>query len=83
MIILRFMKAPGLAGLCDITMLDREPAAVAVSWMVPVCQALQSGGIQAAYTRDSDIKANQEYFFDSDELVTLVYQLIGVQILYN
>ncbi len=61
------------------TMLDQEPAAGAVSWMVPVCQALQSGGIQAAYACYAEIKDSQEYFFDSGELVTLVYQLIGVQ----
>lgn len=59
------------------TMLDREPVVGAVSWMIPVCRALRSGGIQAAYTCYSEIQDSQEYFFDGDELVTLVYQLIG------
>jgi predicted Zn-dependent protease len=47
--------------------------------MVPVCQALQAGGIEAAFHYYTEIKDNQEYFFDGDELVSLVYQLIGVQ----
>lgn len=60
------------------TMLDREPVPGAVSWMVPACQALVSGGIGAAYTCYSEIKDSQEYIFDQDDLVTLVYQLISL-----
>jgi CubicO group peptidase (beta-lactamase class C family) len=61
-------------------MLDREPLVNTVSWMVPISQALQEGGINAAYARYAELKnSNQdEYFFDEDELVNLVYQLVGV-----
>ena len=62
-------------------MLGREPWANTVSWMLPISQALQEGGIQAAYARYAELKnSNQdEYFFDEDELVTLVYQLVGAK----
>ncbi len=46
--------------------------------MVPVCRALQVGGIQAAYAAYSGLKDNQEYFYDGDELVTVVYQMMSV-----
>jgi hypothetical protein len=58
-------------------LLDREPAAGTVSWMIPVCRALQAGGIQAAYACYSEIKESREYVIDGDDLATLVYQLIG------
>jgi hypothetical protein len=45
------------------TMLDQEPLANMVSWMVPISQALQAGGIQAAYDRYSELKDR-----DSQEL---------------
>jgi hypothetical protein len=60
-------------------LLDRDPVAGPVSWMVPVCHALQSGGIDAAYACYPEVKNNPEYFLDNDELISLVYQLIGVK----
>ncbi len=62
-------------------MLDHEPQAGAVSWMVPVCQALQEGGIRAAYARYAKLKASspQEYVFDEDDLVSLTYQLVSAK----
>lgn len=61
-------------------MLEREPVVNTVSWMVPISQALQEGGIQAAYARYDEIKNNatEEYFFDEDELVDLVFQFMSV-----
>ena len=62
-------------------MLDREPQVDTVSWMVPISQALQEGGIRAAYARYAELKdsPDQEYFFDEDELVNLTYQLVSVK----
>mgnify|MGYP001079684924 FL=1 len=60
-------------------MLGCEPFAGSVSWMIPICQALQEGGIQEAYARYAQIKDSPDYFFDTDELVTLVYQLMAVR----
>ena len=62
-------------------MLDYEPQVGTVSWMVPINQALQAGGIQAAYARYEELKGSQtqEYFFHEDELVTLMYQLRSVK----
>jgi tetratricopeptide (TPR) repeat protein len=62
-------------------MLDYEPQAGTVSWMVPINQALQAGGIQAAYARYEELKGSQtqEYFIQEDELVTLMYQLRAVK----
>lgn len=60
-------------------MLEREPEIGAISWTVPVCKALQFGGIREAYTCYAGIKDSHEYYFDNDGLVTLVYQLISVK----
>ncbi|MBN1935038.1 MAG: beta-lactamase family protein [Anaerolineae bacterium] len=62
-------------------MLDRKPQAGTVSWMVPISQALQKGGIQAAYARYAELKASgtQETDFDADDLVNLVIQLLCVK----
>jgi CubicO group peptidase (beta-lactamase class C family) len=60
-------------------MLEREPQEIAVSWMVPVCAALQKGGIQAAYACYAEIKNCQEYYFDANELVSLTFQLLAVK----
>ena len=60
-------------------MLDRQPEAGAVSWMIPIGHALQAGGIQAAYARYAEIKDDPAYFFDAYELVCLVYQLMSVK----
>jgi CubicO group peptidase (beta-lactamase class C family) len=60
-------------------MLDMEPAVGPVSWMVPISQAFEKGGLQAAYIRYDEIKDSPEYFFDGDELVNLAIQLCSVQ----
>jgi CubicO group peptidase (beta-lactamase class C family) len=63
------------------TILEQEPQAGSVSWMVPISQALKEGGIHAAYARYTELKDNpaHEYFFDEDELVNLMYQLRSVK----
>jgi len=60
-------------------LLGQQPEVGAVSWMIPIGQALQEGGIQAAYTRYTEIKENPGYFLQEYELVTLVYQLMAVK----
>lgn len=59
------------------TLLGCKPQAGAVSWMVPISQALVEGGIQAAYARYEGIKASDgdEYSFDEEDMIGLVYQL--------
>lgn len=58
-------------------MLDREPQAGLLSWMIPLGQALQAGGIAAAHDCYSEIKSRggKGYLFDAYELVPLVYQI--------
>jgi CubicO group peptidase (beta-lactamase class C family) len=60
-------------------LLGHQPEVGAVSWMIPIGQALQEGGIQAAYTRYAEIKDDHGYFLQEYELVTLVYQLMSVK----
>jgi tetratricopeptide (TPR) repeat protein len=60
-------------------MLGKQPEAGTVSWMIPIGQALQEGGIQAAYARYAEIKDDPGYFFDEYELLSLVYQLMSVK----
>ncbi len=62
------------------TMLELEPQAGRLSWMVPVCQALQTGGIQAAYACFVELKSrgSDEFSFDDYDLICLTYQLFGV-----
>ena len=59
------------------SMLDREPQAGTVSWMVPISQALREGGIQAAYQRYRELKESNsgEYAFEDDDLANLSIQL--------
>ena len=59
-------------------MLGLEPQPGAVSWMVPLCKALQTGGIQAAYACYEEIKDDPYYFKDDYELISLVYQMMSV-----
>jgi CubicO group peptidase (beta-lactamase class C family) len=59
--------------------LGLEPQAGTVSWMVPICQALQEGGIRAAYARYAEIKDSGEYELDADDLFNLTYQLMSVK----
>jgi CubicO group peptidase (beta-lactamase class C family) len=59
-------------------MLDRQPQVGPLSWMLPINQALQAGGIQAAYDFQAEIVENHEaYIYDSYELEPLVYQLLS------
>jgi CubicO group peptidase (beta-lactamase class C family) len=62
-------------------LLDREPAVDTVSWMVPINQALQEGGIRAAYARYAEIKdsSTNAYSFDENELLILATQLLSVK----
>jgi CubicO group peptidase (beta-lactamase class C family) len=61
------------------TMLELEPQPGTVSWMIPVARALHIGGIRAAYACYEEILKLPDYFFDADELITLVYQLLSVK----
>ncbi|TFG71545.1 MAG: tetratricopeptide repeat protein [Anaerolineales bacterium] len=62
------------------TMLEQEPQAGKVMWMVPISQALHAGGIQSAYACYDELKRSggEEYVIDDYELIGLVYQLMGV-----
>jgi CubicO group peptidase (beta-lactamase class C family) len=62
-------------------MLDRPPLVGTVSWMIPITLALSEGGIQAAYDRCAVLKQSRrdEFVFDEDDLVNLVYQLMSVK----
>jgi len=62
-------------------MLDREPRAGAVSWAVPISQALVKGGIEAAYARYAALKesGSDEYYLDEDGLITLALHLMMVE----
>jgi len=59
-------------------MLEKEPIVNTVSWMIPICESLHNGGISAAQARYEALKDDPGYFFDADELITLVYQLMSV-----
>lgn len=59
--------------------LGKEPQPGAVSWMIPVAKALQTGGIQAAYACYDEIKHNPDYLIDADELFSLFYQLMSTK----
>jgi CubicO group peptidase (beta-lactamase class C family) len=61
------------------TMLDLEPQAGSISWMIPITQALQAGGMQAALACYENLKERvaQDYIFNDYELLNLVYGLEG------
>jgi len=61
------------------TLLGLEPQRGPVSWMIPIAQALHSGGIQAAYACYADILNQPDYFVDQYDLITLSYQLMAVK----
>lgn len=61
------------------TMLELESKPGDVSWMIPIARALHTGGIHAAYACYEEILNHADYFFDADELITLVYQLLSVK----
>jgi CubicO group peptidase (beta-lactamase class C family) len=58
-----------------------EPQPGTVSWMVPVGKAIQEGGIEAAYRwyERSCKDGSQEYVLEEYDLVSLVYQLMGLE----
>ena len=60
-------------------MLDREPQAGLVSWMIPISRALQAGGVQAASNCCAEIleSGGEGYLFDAYELIPLVYQIVS------
>lgn len=59
--------------------LDPQPGTV--SWMVAVGKAIQEGGIEAAYAwYDKFCKdGSHEYALEEYDLISLVYQLVGLQ----
>jgi len=63
-------------------LLDKEPQPgpepAPVAWMIPIAQALQSGGIQAAYACYESIKGSPDYSVDPGDLIPLAYQLMAV-----
>lgn len=61
------------------TLVGNEPQPGRVSWMVPIAQALHSGGIRAAYTRYEEIKSHPGYAIDAGDLVSLYYQLMSLK----
>lgn len=50
-----------------------------VSWMIPIAQALETGGARAAYARYKEIKDDPIYLIDVGELIPLYYQLMSVK----
>ncbi|MBN2149523.1 MAG: beta-lactamase family protein [Anaerolineales bacterium] len=60
-------------------MLGQEPQPGTLSWMVPIAQALHTGGIAAAYARYEQIKGSEDYYFDVYELTPLYYQLMSLK----
>ena len=60
-------------------LLGKEPIVNSVSWMVPISQALQAGGVRAAAARYAEIKDDPDYFFDPDELLNLAYQVMCIK----
>ncbi|MRR32251.1 tetratricopeptide repeat protein, partial [bacterium] len=63
------------------TMLDKEPIVDTVSWMIPITRALNEGGLSAAWDCYEQLKQSStgEYYFDPDDLVNLVYQMMSVK----
>ena len=59
-------------------LLDLEPKTGKVSWMIPIARALQTGGIQAAYSSYEKLKNEPDYFIDEYDLITLAYQLLSI-----
>jgi CubicO group peptidase (beta-lactamase class C family) len=58
-------------------LLGKEPQPGRVSWMIPIAQALQTGGVRAAYARYEAIKDSPDYFIEVGELIPLYYQLMN------
>jgi CubicO group peptidase (beta-lactamase class C family) len=62
-------------------LLDQEPAPGGVSWMIPISQVLQKGGIQDAYDCYDQLKASgsESIVIDDYGLLILVYQLVSAK----
>jgi CubicO group peptidase (beta-lactamase class C family) len=71
-----FARSKIIRAVAD-TMLEQKPQVGAVSWIVPVSQAMAGGGIEAAYDCYERLisSAIQEYYFDEDDLINMVFQL--------
>lgn len=61
------------------TLHGREPQPGRVSWMAPIAQALQTGGVRAAYACYEEIKDNPDYFIEVGELIPIYYQLMNLK----
>jgi CubicO group peptidase (beta-lactamase class C family) len=61
------------------TAIEQEPRVGTISLAIPICEAIQAGGIRQAYTRYEELKDCQDYFFNQDEMIPLVYQLMSVK----
>ena len=61
------------------SMLGKKPHPGKVSWMVPIAQALHTGGVQAAYACYAEIKDNPDYQIEAGELIPLYYQLMSLK----
>jgi CubicO group peptidase (beta-lactamase class C family) len=59
------------------TLFGEEPQAGTVSWMIPIAEALDEGGIGAAYKRYGEIRDDPDVYFDEFELTQLYYQLMS------
>jgi CubicO group peptidase (beta-lactamase class C family) len=71
-----FARARIIRAVVD-TMLEQKPRVEAVSWIIPVSQAMANGGIEAAYDCYERLTAsdNQDYYFDEDDLINMVFQM--------
>jgi CubicO group peptidase (beta-lactamase class C family) len=57
------------------TMFGKEPQCGTLSWMIPIAEELEKGGIRAAYDCYEKIRNDAGYFLDANELISLFYQL--------
>jgi CubicO group peptidase (beta-lactamase class C family) len=70
-----FARGRTVGAVLDV-ILGLEPQAGSVSWMVPVCQALRSGGMDAAYACYEALKGGAEnYEIAEDDLINLAIQI--------
>jgi tetratricopeptide (TPR) repeat protein len=60
-------------------MFGKEPQVGTLSWMIPITEAMEKGGIRAAYDCYENIRDGKDYFFDDYELISLFYQLMSVK----
>ena len=60
-------------------MLGLEPKVGPVSWLIPISQALQTGGIAAAYDCYDEVRQQPAFFCDPYDLITLFFQLLSVK----